>query len=343
MADIEMDVTETYRNNGTRNYLVLTNQPSINNIVLKGNKTSAELGLAGAEELEAKVDREELAEVAFTGSFNDLTDKPEIPELPELATVATTGSFNDLTDKPNIPTVPELADVATTGDYNDLINIPQANGGGAIPAYIVGNTMLPGWLSLEENGTALEPVNYQEYIILSSGEWLRKHVMWDASKGVYRLTGKVEVSDELQREIIKETITKSQSIGGDSAPTTLEKSYSANNITLLDRGTVRFQFSYYLEKRCSIQVKYGNTILETITTTNNYVDGTYDKTFSVSTENRGLIPTITHKHPGVAEWENARVYGITVGYVYDDIFYDYETDDVLDITLEELEDIWASI
>ena len=46
------------------------------------------------------IDRSEVMEfvrVCQTGSYNDLTDKPN------LSTVATTGSYNDLTDKPTIP------------------------------------------------------------------------------------------------------------------------------------------------------------------------------------------------------------------------------------------------
>lgn len=88
-----------------------------------------------------------LSEVATTGSYNDLTNKPSIPtkvsELnndlgftnnyndltnkPSLAPVATTGSYNDLTDKPSIPTkVSELDnDLGFTNDYNELINKPN--------------------------------------------------------------------------------------------------------------------------------------------------------------------------------------------------------------------------
>ena len=54
----------------------------------------------------------EFVRVCQTGSYNDLTDKPN------LSTVATTGSYNDLTNKPNFSTV------ATTGSYNDLTNKP---------------------------------------------------------------------------------------------------------------------------------------------------------------------------------------------------------------------------
>ena len=52
------------------------------------------------------------ATVAESGSYNDLTDKPTIPEAPDLtgyaktadlSTVATSGSYEDLTNKPTIP------------------------------------------------------------------------------------------------------------------------------------------------------------------------------------------------------------------------------------------------
>lgn len=105
-----------------------------------------------------------LSEVAVTGSYNDLTDKPDIPgsqvnadwteqdeskksfilHKPNLAAVATTGSYNSLTDKPTIPAAqvqsswteadtsskayiqnkPNLASVATTGSYNSLTDKP---------------------------------------------------------------------------------------------------------------------------------------------------------------------------------------------------------------------------
>ena len=65
------------------------------------------------------------ATVATSGSYNDLTDKPVIPEPPDLtpyaktadlSTVATSGSYNDLTDKPTIPEAPDLSNYATKDD-----------------------------------------------------------------------------------------------------------------------------------------------------------------------------------------------------------------------------------
>ena len=106
-----------------------------------------------------------LAEVATSGSYDDLSDKPSIPEpqvqsdwsesdnskpdfiknKPNLATVATSGSYDDLANKPSIPDAqvqsdwneadsskvdyiknkPNLATVATSGSYNDLSDKPS--------------------------------------------------------------------------------------------------------------------------------------------------------------------------------------------------------------------------
>ena len=62
-------------------------------------------------------DRPELAKVATTGSYNDLADRPEL----NLSKVATSGSYNDLADKPN------LATVAISGSYDDLSDKPSFN------------------------------------------------------------------------------------------------------------------------------------------------------------------------------------------------------------------------
>jgi hypothetical protein len=88
----------------------------------------------------------DLATVATTGDYDDLTDKPDLSiyaESSNLATVATTGSYNDLVNKPTIPAAqvnsdwnassgveeilnkPTLSTVATTGDYDDLVNKPS--------------------------------------------------------------------------------------------------------------------------------------------------------------------------------------------------------------------------
>ena len=98
--------------------------------------------------------------VVWSGDYNDLINKPDIPggqvnsdwnatsgvaeilNKPTLATVATSGNYNDLSNKPAIPAAqvnsdwnatsgvaeilnkPTLATVATSGNYNDLSNKP---------------------------------------------------------------------------------------------------------------------------------------------------------------------------------------------------------------------------
>jgi len=107
----------------------------------------------------------DLATVARTGDYDDLSNKPTIPAAqvnsdwnaasgkaqilnkPTLATVATSGSYNDLSNKPTIPAAqvnsdwnassgkaqilnkPTLATVATSGSYNDLTNKPTIPSG----------------------------------------------------------------------------------------------------------------------------------------------------------------------------------------------------------------------
>ena len=84
-----------------------------------------------------KADSSNLATVATSGSYNDLSNKPTIPAAqvnsdwnaasgvaqilnkPNLAAVATSGSYNDLNGAPT------LAPVATSGDYDDLTDKPD--------------------------------------------------------------------------------------------------------------------------------------------------------------------------------------------------------------------------
>ena len=101
---------------------------------------------SGAQAGATAVQPSDLATVATTGDYDDLTDKPDLSiyaESSNLATVATTGSYDDLSDKPTIPAAqvnsdwsassgvaailnkPSLAAVATTGDYSDLVNTPS--------------------------------------------------------------------------------------------------------------------------------------------------------------------------------------------------------------------------
>lgn len=101
-------------------------------------------------ELNTKANISSLSAVATSGSYTDLTNKPnlaavatsgsynDLSNTPNLAAVATSGSYNDLTNKPAIPTKTSdltndsnfvastsLATVATTGAYADLTGTPN--------------------------------------------------------------------------------------------------------------------------------------------------------------------------------------------------------------------------
>ena len=113
-----------------------------NNIALKANaadvyaKTDTYNKTEVNEALAEKVDSDDLAAVATSGDYSDLSNTPN------LATVATSGSYDDLTDKPVIPAAqvnsdwnaasgvaqilnkPSLATVATSGSYDDLTDKP---------------------------------------------------------------------------------------------------------------------------------------------------------------------------------------------------------------------------
>lgn len=111
------------------------------NLVIIGNISTGKIDMTG--EISG------LADVALSGSYNDLINKPalktvattgsynDLTNKPNLSTVATSGSYNDLTNKPNLAIVatsgkyndltgkPSLAAVATSGSYNDLTNKPS--------------------------------------------------------------------------------------------------------------------------------------------------------------------------------------------------------------------------
>lgn len=89
------------------------------NLTIKGNITAL-------NNLEIEVQSDDgstvvakLHDIAISGSYNDLEDKPKYGELegtPTLATVATSGKYSDLSG------TPKLATVATSGSYTDLID-----------------------------------------------------------------------------------------------------------------------------------------------------------------------------------------------------------------------------
>ena len=105
-----------------------TNEGTITGITMngvsKGTSGNVDLGTVITEHqsLAGYVQDTDLAAVAISGDYDDLSNKPSIPTVPtnvsaftndagyvqstDLATVATSGDYDDLTNKPAIPTVP---------------------------------------------------------------------------------------------------------------------------------------------------------------------------------------------------------------------------------------------
>ena len=113
---------------------------------------------SGAQAGATAIQPSDLATVATTGDYDDLTDKPDLSiyaESSDLATVATTGDYDDLINKPTIPVLPTLATVATSGDYDDLINKPT------IPEPYIG---MDSWVMLV-NDLQTHLLIYYQYLL----------------------------------------------------------------------------------------------------------------------------------------------------------------------------------
>lgn len=72
-------------------------------------------------DITGKANTSDLADVATSGDYDDLTNKPEIPDVSgkantaDLAAVATSGAYSDLTGTPTIPEAAEIATAAKAG------------------------------------------------------------------------------------------------------------------------------------------------------------------------------------------------------------------------------------
>lgn len=122
-----------------------------------------------------------LAPVATSGSYNDLTDKPSAPEIPDqvnadwnatsgvaqilnkpnLATVATSGQYNDLEGKPAIPPAVTLPGVNVVDSFPDSVSgvqdgtvyiVPGSGGGGGGEVTVDPPYLFVAYLSASNSG-----------------------------------------------------------------------------------------------------------------------------------------------------------------------------------------------
>lgn len=97
-----------------------------------------------------------LAPVATSGSYNDLTDKPSAPEIPDQVNA----DWNATSGVAQILNKPNLAAVATSGQYNDLEGKPAIPPAVTLPGVNVVDSF-PGSVSGVQDGTV--------YIVPGSG------------------------------------------------------------------------------------------------------------------------------------------------------------------------------
>ena len=141
-------------------YSILDNKPQINGVELVGNKTIDDLGLQpkGDYVLRSElpsggdfVEKDELARVAFSGNYNDLTNKPTIPSVPTKTSQLVNDSgfltqHQDISGKQDkliagdnitisgnvISSTGGVSDVYTKVETNNLLNNKQDKGNYAL-------------------------------------------------------------------------------------------------------------------------------------------------------------------------------------------------------------------
>jgi len=149
----------------------------------------------------------------FSGDYNDLTNKPDIPtDIGQLTDSGNllehfSGDYNDLTNKPNIPIdVNDLTDIdgmLFSGDYNDLTNQPTI-GDGSITINEAG--VLKGTFTVNQSGNTIIDLDGPDGTGLGEAptdgtDYVRGDGAWRAANyfsGVYSdLTGKPDIPSDI--------------------------------------------------------------------------------------------------------------------------------------------------
>jgi hypothetical protein len=213
----------------TGSYTDLSNKPTIPAAQVQSNwaetDSTSKAYIQNKPDMTAYAQTANLATVATTGSYTDLSNKPA------LATVATSGSYADLSNKPSIPAAqvnadwdavsgveqilnkPNLATVATTGSYDDLTNKPtipsavtvdqhfdaqssNAQSGTAVAEAIAGTGQVPTVTSADDNKVLM--ASYEGGV--GSFSWepsaaaTQVNADWDATSGVAKILNKPDLS-----------------------------------------------------------------------------------------------------------------------------------------------------
>ena len=115
---------------GTTDYNDLLNKPQIEGVTLQGNKTAAQLGLASADDLDAKADKDNAVLTGTTNAENvvvsgDLTSDSDA----SFNNVVVSGEIDVPTPTAdNQAATKKYVDDNATSDYSTLSNKPKING-----------------------------------------------------------------------------------------------------------------------------------------------------------------------------------------------------------------------
>ena len=108
-------------NIATRSYNKLEDKPSIEGVELVGNKTLDDIGAYNKSAVDAlvsgKVDASDLATVATSGNYDDLTNKPTIPTVPENVSAFNNDAGYMTSYTETDPTVPQWAKAQNKPTY----------------------------------------------------------------------------------------------------------------------------------------------------------------------------------------------------------------------------------
>lgn len=187
MAESIDEILPSSEETGTTDYSDLNNKPKINNVELNGNKTLEELGMASQEEVDINTaarhthsNKDVLDNITstkitewnnksdFSGSYNDLEDKPTIPNeytLP-IASASTLGGIKvganlEITADGTLNAQAGGGSETGTTNYNDLSNKPKIN-----------NVELTGNKSLNEIGVKQVYIGEEEPTDESVTVWI---------------------------------------------------------------------------------------------------------------------------------------------------------------------------
>lgn len=228
----------------------------------------------------------DLADVAKSGSYDDLTDKPSIPSTP-----------GDIDAMPASTTLADLGGIALT-EKGANSGVAPLNAGGKIdsqylPSYVDDviecyvvdgyEAFSANWLSKTDGGYPLLPEGGKIYVVLSSGDYLNKVYRWGGTAYV-NIGGDVDLSAYATQTWVQNQgyLTSHQDISGKADSSSLASVATSGDYTDLTNTptipTIPTNVSSfindagYLTSHQDISGKANSADLATVATSGDYTD-----------------------------------------------------------------------